>query len=297
MPTLNAIPVFYSTALLAEFASFSPSALKPRAVVESWRQLGIPLRIQAPDPVGVEDYGLVHDQEYLEGVLSGRILNGFGNREPAVVASLAFTNGAMLGAAREALANGQVAVAACSGFHHAGYAYGGAYCTFNGLLVAARKLLIEGRVQRVGILDFDMHYGDGTEDIIQRLQLQASIAHYSAGAHWMHPTQAEAFLNAIPQIIAELGNCDLILYQAGADPHIDDPLGGFLSSEQLRLRDEQVFFQARQRGIPIAWNLAGGYQRDESGSIRPVLVLHDQSMRECARAFVASTTQESCICC
>jgi len=54
---------------------------------------------------------------------------------------------------------------------------------------------------------------------------------------------------------------DLLLYQAGADPQVDDPLAGWLTSEQLRERDRIVFEHCAGRVLPIAWNLAGGYQK------------------------------------
>ena len=59
---------------------------------------------------------------------------------------------------------------------------------------------------------------------------------------------------------ADGSRCSVLLYQAGADPHIDDPLGGALTSSQLARRDTIVFDGCRVLGLPIAWNLAGGYQ-------------------------------------
>lgn len=283
---LNAIPVFYSEAMLADAHHFSPSAMKPRAVMESWRTLDIPLHIQAPEPVSFDDYCLVHDPAYVEGVLTGRIVNGFRNRNADVNDSLAHTNGTMLAVARAALANGQVAIAPCAGFHHAGHAYGGDFCTFNGLMLAARKVILEGRAHRVGILDFDMHHGDGTEDIHHHLKLEDAVRHYSAGQHWQHPEQAQAFLDAIETIVTGFADCDLILYQAGADPHIDDPLGGFLTTAQLMERDRRAFAAAKRLGLPVAWNLAGGYQRDAGGGIGPVLEIHDNTLRACAECFL-----------
>ena len=76
-------------------------------------------------------------------------------------------------------------------------------------------------------------------------------------------------------------DCDVILYQAGADPHVDDPLGGWLTTEQLRERDRRVFESAQRLGVPIAWNLAGGYQEPLS----KVLEIHDNTMRECERVY------------
>jgi acetoin utilization deacetylase AcuC-like enzyme len=70
-----------------------------------------------------------------------------------------------------------------------------------------------------------------------------------------------------------------VLYQAGADAHIDDPLGGLLSNRDLSRRDRRVFKVLASNQIPVAWNLAGGYQRDRSGSIEPVLAIHRNTTR------------------
>ena len=183
----------------------------------------------------------------------------------------------MLSAAREALKNKIGAIAPCSGFHHAGYDFAGGYCTFNGLMVTAAVLLAEGKAHKVGILDFDQHWGNGTQDIIDRLHLGNEVVHYSP-SEYSRPAKAEAFLAAIPKILERFAGCDLVLYQAGADPHIDDPLGGWLTTEQLYRRDRAVFEGLKHLGIPVAWNLAGGYQHDEDGGIRPVLDIHDNTM-------------------
>ncbi len=84
-----------------------------------------------------------------------------------------------------------------------------------------------GEVQRVGILDFDEHCGDGTDDIIARLGLKW-VVHFTAGRRYHHASQAKEFLKAIPAIVCKMADCDVILYQAGADPQVDDPLGGWL---------------------------------------------------------------------
>lgn len=272
------IPVFYSPAMVAETGSFSPSAGKPALVVASWQFLGLPLQFHAPQPLRAEQIGIAHDPDFVADVLGCRRTNGFGDKSPAVAAALPWTNGAMLSAAREALRNGLGAIAPCSGFHHAGYDHAGGFCTFNGLMVTAAALLAEGRVSKVGILDCDEHWGNGTHDIIERLQLNEEVVHYSPCHEYGRPARAEAFLARIPKLLEQFRDCDLVLYQAGADPHIDDPLGGWLTTDQLYRRDRAVFDGLCRLGIPVAWNLAGGYQRDESGSIRPVLDIHDNTM-------------------
>jgi acetoin utilization deacetylase AcuC-like enzyme len=278
------IPVFYSPAMLANSESFSPSAGKPALAVESWQFLGLPLELHTPQPLSAEQFGVAHDPDFVADVLSCRSANGFGNKSPAVAAALPWTSGAMLSAAREALNNGIGAIAPCSGFHHAGYDFAGGYCTFNGLMVTAAVLLAEGRVQKIGILDFDQHWGNGTEDIIERLQLGSEVVHYSP-REYTRSARAEAFLSGIPKILERFAGCDVLLYQAGADPHIDDPLGGWLTTDQLYRRDRAVFDGLRRLGIPVAWNLAGGYQHDEEGGIRPVLDIHDNTLVAFVEAY------------
>jgi acetoin utilization deacetylase AcuC-like enzyme len=77
----------------------------------------------------------------------------------------------------------------------------------------------------------------------------------------------------------------IILYQAGADTHIDDPLGGLLTSEQMRERDRAMFSIAHDLSIPLTWNLAGGYQIEPDGSIPRVVELHLNTFEEALRAW------------
>lgn len=265
------LAVFYGDKMVAPSDSYSPSAEKPRFVVGSWRRAGLPLEIVAPAPATIDELCAAHERSFVEDILACRRNNGFGNRSARVAVSLPFTTGAMLSAARFVLQSRGIACAPCSGFHHSGWNDAGAFCTFNGLMVTAAVLRAERRVSRVGILDCDQHYGDGTQNIIDVLDARAWVRHYTAGAHWTHPSQASAFLRELPSIVRSFADCDLILYQAGADPHIDDPLGGWLTTEELRERDEIVFVEAP---APLVWNLAGGYQRDASGGIGPVLEIH-----------------------
>lgn len=281
---LECIPVFYTPLMVADADSFSPSAAKPKAAVASWRKLDLPLEVIEPEPVTVADIARAHLPSFVGAVLSCQSANGFGNRSAEVAKSLPYTSGAMLAAARAAMRNGRVAVAPVSGFHHAAYAQVGGFCTFNGLMVTALALHAAGEVKRVGILDFDQHYGNGTDNIIKHLGIDW-IRHYSAGQYFGHSAEAQTFLSAIPTVVKSVKDCDVILYQAGADPHIDDPLGGWLTTPQLYERDRLVFEAAAEFGIPVAWNLAGGYQTP----FRKVLEIHDNTMKACGKVFLRLT--------
>ena len=284
------IPVYYSVEMVADSGAYSPSAGKPVHVVASWREQGFPIEVIAPPALSADDLALAHDRRMVDDILAGRRDNGFSNRSPTVARALPYTSGAMYAAAVRALEARSVAVAPCSGFHHACYLRPAGFCTFNGLMVAARLLHERHGVSRVAILDFDEHYGDGTDDIIERLGIDW-VDHYSAGAHDFSTDDAEAFLAQIPGILEGMARrgSQLVLFQAGADPHVDDPLGGFLTTEQLYRRDRAVFETCRRRGLPVAWNLAGGYQMLEGFSgaeeIRPVLDIHDNTMMACAACY------------
>ncbi len=275
------LPVFYRSEMAADSESFSPSARKPKLVVEGWVATNLAIDVLAPAPATQKELMLSHSREYVEGVLRGERNNGFHNRSSEVAASLPFTSGAMLSAARHVLAKGGFACAPCSGFHHASYERAGGYCTFNGLTVTAIALHESGRAKRIGILDCDMHDGDGTWEIIHRLSAQEYIHHFSTGATFYRADQVEQFFNRLSSELVELSRCDLVLYQAGADPHIDDPLGGWLTSAQLRERDRLVFRTMSKAATPLVWNFAGGYQKEADGTIPKVIAIHDATLEEC----------------
>lgn len=259
--------------------SFSPSALKPAEVINHWQSSGLPLCLHPVEPVQVADFHRVHDPRYVDGVLEGRIPNGFGLVSPAVTNSLFYTSGSVLSAARWALTHQAPACSPTSGFHHAGYYRGGAYCTFNGLMVAAAALKAAGQVNRVGILDLDCHYGNGTDSILEETGAGAWVLHFSAGREYFELDQVAPFFRRLATELHLMRDCDLVLYQAGADPHIADPLGGWMTCEELEQRDRLVFDWVVRHRKPLVWNLAGGYQKDDSGGIRPVLDIHTRTAR------------------
>lgn len=276
---MKSVPVFFSSKVVARIASFSPSAHKPAYVVRSWMEK-FPIDVRAPRPAVEDDFLLAHDMKYVLDVLCLKAKNGFGGKEPEIAAALPYMIGSMVDAALEAIENGSVAVTPCAGFHHAGYYDGGAFCTFNGLVIAARKVLAGGLVKRVGILDCDQHYGDGTEEILAERKLHDRIRHVTAGKHYER--DGRTFLSKLPAIVESFADCGLLIYQAGADPHVDDPLGGYLDTRQLQERDNIVFGLCKDLALPVAWNTAGGYQEPLS----KVLTIHDNTMSECVATFV-----------
>ncbi len=112
-------------------------------------------------------------------------------------------------------------------------------------MVAALALHHEDGLARVGILDHDMHDGNGTEDIIERLGA-SSVTHFTAGAHYSVEGEGPRMLAELPSQVRAMAGCDVVLYQAGADQHIADALGGLLTTEELLARDRS----SRSSGSP-----------------------------------------------
>lgn len=271
--------VFFSQKMVADSGSYSPSAGKPALAVASWRKRGFAIDVIEPTPASLAQLYRAHNADHVNDVMACKKYNGFGNKNRSVADSLLYTVGAMIEATHEAFRSGFNTCAPVSGFHHAGWDYSDGYCTFNGLMVAALDLLERTGASRVGILDLDQHYGDGTENIIEKLGLNSSIIHYSAG---LCRADAVDFLNELPALINDLyTGCNVLIYQAGADPHINDPLGGWMTTEQLYERDVIVFEAAKRLKVPVAFDLAGGYQKDRDGGISPVLKIHDNTMAAC----------------
>ena len=270
-----------------EASSYSPSASKPALFVADTLKHFPQVDVVLSGPVRLEDLYRAHHPEYVQGILAGKIDNGFGNRSLGVAATLLYTSGSLLDAAQFALQSNAHSCSPTSGFHHAGFQAAQGFCTFNGLMVAAAALHDTRDIQ-VGILDIDQHYGNGTSDIIRKKNIDY-VKHHTFGRHFRDGQdcargQFEVWLT---DAIADLQSCDLVVYQAGADPHIEDPLGGCLSTEQMRQRDRQVFESFK--GKPLVWNLAGGYQKDANGGIEPVLALHRNTVQEWINATPAAS--------
>lgn len=256
------------------------------------------VRLEEPAPLSDADLLRVHTREYVDAVRSGEPRALAESQKfpwsPQLYPSVLLTGGGCLAAARRALSDG-IAAALVSGFHHAHGDHGEGFCTFNGLVVTIDSLVAAGAVERVAVLDMDLHYGNGTaalaaarpylftmsiygNDYAQNQAFRdVSIVRHSDGPNHHSialPNESgrralfEAMEAGLAQILA-WGRPDLLLYQAGADPYREDPYSPLaLDHDDLLARDRRAFEFARAEGIPIAWVLAGGYTKDTAKVVR-----------------------------
>jgi acetoin utilization deacetylase AcuC-like enzyme len=187
------------------------------------------------------------------------------------------SSGATLAACRTALKEGAAANLA-GGTHHAFYDRGEGYCVFNDAAIAARTLVAESILERVLIVDCDVHQGNGTASILSN---EAHIFTFSIHGANNFPFRKEtsdldieladgtgdmAYEQALARGLRQsfaTNSPQLVIYLAGADPFEDDKLGKLkLTKAGLKHRDEMVFEYCRARGVPIAFAMAGGYARN-----------------------------------
>lgn len=294
---MTKLKVFYNPKQQVEDnKSFSPSAGKPRLVLESWIS-------KRPDLIQVVESKAcslsmmkqAHSSKYVNDLMSLKTVNGFGNKQKSVAMSLPYTTGSFASAAVDAINTNSVNASLTSGFHHACYENGGGFCSMNGLVIAAQLLKNHGDLKkgRVGILDLDQHFGNGTEDIIKKLNLDY-IDHWTLGGFQrLYDDKAEdefrtsdsegrRVLDQLPRLFAEkFAHCDIVLIQLGADSCKEDPLGHTFTKEEMLERDRLVFSLVKKYNLPAVFNLAGGYQ----DPIQNVLDLHDFSLQAWAENF------------
>lgn len=269
--------IFYHVNMSIKTESESNSASKPKLFVDLLKNNTEIEIINNFEALTKKDLELAHAKEYIQHIFNRKLPNGFMNYDPKVAESTLWTTASLYQAGLSAIFSNSITCSPSSGFHHAHYESAAGYCTFNGLVVAARKLITEGYAHRIAILDCDFHYGDGTDDILNVLKTP-QIKNFSLGHRFKKNADPQAYLKALEENIKFInnGSYDLVLYQAGADLHIDDPLGGILSKEQLKIRDSLVFNTVNK---PIAWNLAGGYHHDYQKTLELHLDTLDQALK------------------
>lgn len=238
-----------------------------------------PEQIHCPLSIARRDLERIHSRVYHEAFSRDRLTRaeqrriGLPATRPLVQRTWLAVGGTLL-TARLALRNG-IACHLAGGTHHAHPGFGSGFCIFNDVAITARVMLERGEVRRILVVDLDVHQGDGTAACFQTDARVITLSVHAASNFPLRKvasdidiplpdaTGDDAYVEAIgdrlPQVLDQ-HQPDLVLFNAGVDPHRDDRLGRLeLSDAGLLMRDRLVLDASLRRSIPVATVIGGGY--------------------------------------
>lgn len=272
--------------------------LRERVESSGWLRPGELLEAPRADD---RTLALAHDVAYVGRVARGE-LDAKEQRElgfpwsPELVERSRRSVGATVEAALGALEDG-VGVSLAGGTHHAFADRGEGFCVFNDIAVAARLLLRDRLVERVAVIDLDVHQGNGTAAIFAGDPRVFTLSLHGARNYPLRKragdcdvelpdkTTDDAYLAALHDALRRVPPVDFAFYLAGADPFADDRLGRLaLSKAGLAERDRVVLARAE----PVAVVMGGGYAKDVADAVD----IHAETVRQAvarARARQGST--------
>jgi acetoin utilization deacetylase AcuC-like enzyme len=251
-------------------------------------------QFHTPELPPTEWIELVHTpdyvQAYCEGTLDAKAQRRIGLPwSPALVNRTCTAVGGTILTAQLALKYG-LACNTAGGTHHAFPSYGSGFCIFNDLAIATRVLQQLKLAREILILDLDVHQGDGTAFIFQN---DKSVFTFSMHCEVNFPgtkqksdldvplpvgMDDDAYLQTLAQYLPDLLSefqPDLVLYDAGVDPHAGDRLGKLaLTDTGIYRREMQVLSTCVAAGYPVASVIGGGYADDIDALIYRHSLLH-----------------------
>ena len=257
-----------------------------------------PGELLTPRAATDEEILRAHTPDYLKRVASGALPEkevrriGFPWSEKMVERSRR-ASGGTLGACLAALDEGFAANLA-GGTHHAFSHRGEGYCVFNDSAIAARAVQTAGLVERVVVIDTDVHQGNGTAAILRGDPTVFTFSVHGAKNFPFHKEESDldaplpdgaddteflATLERGLEVALDAADASLAIYLAGADPFEGDRLGRLsVTKSGLAERDRIVLEACRERGIPVAVTMAGGYANEVGDTVD----VHFQSVRRAA---------------
>ena len=263
---------------------------KFRLIAEELRREGIaaPGDFLQPAPATDEDILRVHRREWVQKLKTGRLTASDVMKleipySPELVEAVWLAAGGSILAGQSALRDGFGANLG-GGFHHAYPGHGEGFCAIHDVAVAIRRLQADNAIRKAMVIDTDVHHGNGTAAIFRDDASVFTISIHQENNYPPYKPPSSIDLNMIDRVddeeyLAALIPAvqhaldefrpDIVFYVGGADPYCEDQLGGLsLTKKGLMERDRRVFEEARQRGVPVATTLAGGYARRLEDTIR-----------------------------
>lgn len=294
------MPFIYSPRYYADIGVHVFPMVKYRGVFERLREARVgEFAFLEPQPATERQLRSVHTPEYLQDLRNCACTTRTAYSElpisKEIIDLFILAAGGTILSCREALKTGW-AVHIGGGFHHAFADKAEGFCYINDLAVAVKTMQEEAAIQKVAVLDCDLHQGNGTAVIFQgddsvytfsihQLDLYPIKERSDWDIHLQTGVGDEEYLRhlqtTIPLILDEFSP-DLVLYQAGADPYEQDQLGNLkLTISGLKRRDDYIFRECKNRSLPIAATLGGGYAFDTDDTVE----IHLNTCRSAVEIF------------
>jgi acetoin utilization deacetylase AcuC-like enzyme len=270
-----------------------------------------------------DDLVTTHSPEYVKKVLTGDLTEreirnvGFPWNEENVKRSFSSVGGTVAAAkfvCAEAEKRGPESSIApwaahvAGGTHHAFYDRGEGFCVFSDIAVAANVVLQRfPAIQRVLILDLDVHQGNGNAVLFKDRPDVETFSMHCAANYFSEKQQSdldielpegctdETYLMTLShwlkRITQEQGNYSLVFYQAGVDVLAEDRLGRMaLTQKGVEARNRLVFDFVMEMNAPLVITMGGGYPRSDDWA--PILQAHSQVYLQ-ARQYLADAYGKS----
>ncbi|MGB0354784.1 MAG: histone deacetylase [Opitutales bacterium] len=238
---------------------------------------------QTPRLACQQEIQLVHEQDYVERFFNHQLtekeIRRIGLRpwkEAIVERTLRLTGGALQALEQVLVYGHTMAGNMAGGTHHAFRKEGAGYCIFNDLAICAEQALLNSTVEKILILDLDVHQGDGTAKIFEGDERVFTVSLHGKNnfpfrkqtsdwdVEFENDTGDEEYLTVLDEVLSKLSNqaFDLVFFQAGVDALDSDALGLLkLSREGLGKRNQRVFAWRERMQLPMVIFMGGGYAK------------------------------------
>ncbi|MBT3667458.1 MAG: histone deacetylase, partial [Opitutae bacterium] len=274
-----------------------------RLLAEQLPRLDIEQNIQIKEPrlANREEILLVHERDFVDRFLSNSLSEkeirriGLKPWKPEIVPRTLHLVGGALDSLGELLNGASIAGNMAGGTHHSFRGEGAGYCIFNDLAVCTEVALQQKNINRVLILDLDVHQGDGTAEIFAGDERVYTVSLHGENNFPFRKKRSdldigfpdgmkdEKYLDSLDRVLEKLAldEFDLIFFQAGVDGLASDALGLLsLSREGLDRRNKKVFEWRRSLGIPLLIFMGGGYAKPITDTVDAFCDLFLEASRE-----------------
>ena len=255
-------------------------------------------KFHKPYPCSDETLKRAHCENYIKDIKNKTLHQngvkkiGFPLVDSVVQRSLIATGGTVL--ASKLAINYGLACNTAGGSHHASFAEGAGYCVFNDVAVAAKYLLNKRLINKILIVDLDVHQGNGNSNIFKN---NKNVFTFSMHSKSNYPAKKafsdldvelddnledKNYIKTLKFHLNQLNkdNFDYVFYIAGVDVHFNDRLGKLkISDDGIKERDELVTQNFFSKGIPLCGVLGGGYNKD----FNKLVELHSFLHQSCAK--------------